>query len=68
MVHTAEALAEARPDAINEVRNVVEFLETTLLADSREWILNTECPRLADIEAVRLLHWISLIQGAPPQN
>jgi len=68
MMYTLEALAEARLEAINEVRNVIEFLERTLLADGRAWILNTKTPSLADIEAVWSLHWISLIPGALPQG
>jgi hypothetical protein len=35
MLYNAEALTAARPDAIIEVKNVVEFLETTFLADGR---------------------------------
>jgi glutathione S-transferase len=68
MLYTPEALAEARPDAISEVRNAFELLETTLLADGRAWILKTEAPSLADIEAVWPLHWISLIPGALPPD
>lgn len=65
---TAEALAAARPEAINEVKSVFEFLETTLLADGREWILGTEGPSLADIEAVWPLHWSTLIPRALPAD
>jgi hypothetical protein len=66
MEYSAEAAAEARPHAMNELKNAFEFLETTLLADGRQWILNTEAPSLADIEAVWPLHWISLVPGALP--
>jgi len=68
MEYTAEAAAEARPHAVNEVKNAFQFLETTLLADGRTWILNTETPSLADIEAVWPLHWISLVPGALPPD
>jgi hypothetical protein len=68
MTYTAESLAAARQQAINEVKSVVEFLETTLLSDGWEWILDTEAPSLADIEAVWPLHWISLIPGALPPD
>jgi len=68
MEYTAEAAAEARPHAIIEVKSAFEFLETTLLADGRMWILNTEVPSLADIEAVWPLHWILLVPGALPQD
>ncbi|KUJ24252.1 uncharacterized protein LY89DRAFT_776399 [Mollisia scopiformis] len=68
MVFTPEALTAARPNAINEVKNVVEFLETTLLADGRDWVLGTHGPSIADIEAVWLLHWISAVPGALPPD
>lgn len=42
-----------RPEALVEIRLAFETLETTLLADGREWILKTEGPRLADIEGTR---------------
>lgn len=39
-----------RPEAIAYFRNAFRFLETTLLADGRDWILKTDNPSLADIE------------------
>jgi glutathione S-transferase len=68
MTYTPEAMAAARPDAINDVRKFVELLETTLFSDGREWLMNTDSPSLADIEAVWPLHWISLIPGALPPD
>ena len=41
---------KARPEALVEIRSSFELLETTLLADGRDWILKTEGPSLADIE------------------
>jgi len=43
-----------RPEALVEMRSSFELLETTLLADGREWILKTEGPSLADIEGTSL--------------
>lgn len=54
----------ARPEALNDLRNVFDLLETTLLADGRDWILKTEAPSLADIEAVWPLHWLNGLPGA----
>jgi glutathione S-transferase len=68
VVLTPEAMAAGRPEAINEVRNAVDFLETTLLADGREWILQTEAPSLADIEALWPLYWIASVPGALPPD
>lgn len=45
-----EAIEKARPEHLNYIRNSFEFLETTLLADGRDWVLKTEKPSLADIE------------------
>ena len=43
-------ILKMRPEALADMRSMFEFLETTLLADGREWILKTEKPSLADIE------------------
>lgn len=47
-----EDITRMRPEAIAHIRNGFRFLETTLLADNREWILNTKTPSLADIEGM----------------
>ena len=41
-----------RPEALAHIRSAFDLLETTLLADGREWILKTEKPSLADIEGM----------------
>ena len=38
------------PEGLTHIRDGFEFLENGLLADGREWILNTANPSLADIE------------------
>ncbi|OIW31483.1 hypothetical protein CONLIGDRAFT_226515 [Coniochaeta ligniaria NRRL 30616] len=60
--------AALRPEAVNEIRLVMDLLETTLLADGREWILKTDKPSLADIEAVWPLHWLAGMPGALPAD
>ncbi|KAK2755197.1 glutathione s-transferase [Colletotrichum kahawae] len=65
---SAEAMERNKPDAVNEVRRNMEFLETTLLADGRDWVLKTDGPSLADIEAVWLVHWLTGIPGALPKE
>lgn len=57
-----------RPQALREIARVFEFLETTLLADGREWVLKTSQPSLADIEAVWPLHWLAGLPGALPKD
>ena len=47
-----------RPEAVGELRTAAAFLEGTLLSDGREWILGTDRPSLADIEAIWPFHWV----------
>lgn len=65
---TRETAAALRPEAVNEIRQVMDLLETTLLADGREWVLKTAKPSLADIEAVWPLHWLAGMPGALPAD
>lgn len=51
---STENIERMRPEALVEVRHAFELLETTLLADGREWILKTERPSLVDIEGMSL--------------
>ena len=43
-------VTKMRPEALAQMRDNFEFLETGLLADGREWVLKTAKPSLADIE------------------
>jgi glutathione S-transferase len=61
-----EEAAALRPEAVSEIKRVMELLESTLLADRRDWILKTDKPSLADIEAVWPLHWLTGMPGALP--
>ena len=45
-----DEIVQKRPEALADMREMFGLLETTLLADGREWILKTEKPSLADIE------------------
>ncbi|PNY28370.1 Uncharacterized protein TCAP_01702 [Tolypocladium capitatum] len=63
---SAEGLQRARPELLREFAGMFELLETTLLADGRDWVLKTEGPGLADIEAVWPVHWMVGIPGALP--
>lgn len=44
-----EDVAKMRAEALADMREMFNLLETTLLADGREWILKTEKPSLTDI-------------------
>ena len=39
----------SRPEALAHMREFFQLLESTILADGREWVLKTEKPSLADI-------------------
>ncbi|KAK0635602.1 hypothetical protein B0T17DRAFT_612444 [Bombardia bombarda] len=65
---TKELAAALRPEALAEIKAVAALLETTLLADGRDWLLKTSQPSLADIEAVWPLHWLSILPGALPAD
>lgn len=43
-------MEKMKPENLVEFKTAFEFLETTLLADGRQWLLKTEEPSLADIE------------------
>lgn len=47
---SAEAIDANRPEALAAMKNAFTFVETTLLADGRDWVLKTPSPSLADIE------------------
>jgi glutathione S-transferase len=63
-----ESMFGNKPEALNEVVNAMDFMETTLLADGRDWILKTEKPSLADIEAIWPFHWLTGMPGALPED
>jgi len=61
-----ESVEKNRPEALVEIKGAFEFLETTILADGRDWVLKTSGPSLADIEAVWPFHWLKGLKGALP--
>jgi hypothetical protein len=79
-----ENVDRGRPEALVDIKIAFEFLETTLLADGRDWILKTEKPTLADLEgtvpscffssilifrlAVWPFHWLHGLPGALPPD
>jgi len=63
-----EQIAANRPEALAAIRNGFEFLETTLLADGRQWMLKTDKPTLADIEAIWTFDWLNGLKGALPRE
>ncbi|KIW10333.1 hypothetical protein PV08_11295 [Exophiala spinifera] len=63
-----EQIAANRPEALAAIRNGFKFLETTILADGRQWVLKTDRPTLADIEAIWPFDWLNGLKGALPRE
>ncbi|KAL9006031.1 MAG: hypothetical protein Q9188_001209 [Gyalolechia gomerana] len=61
-------ISKTRPEALAHMREFFELLESTILADDRHWILNTEKPTLADIHAIWPFHWLSGMKDALPPS
>jgi len=63
-----DAIDAMRPEALVEIKNAFTFLEETLLADGRDWILKTQQPSLSDIEAVWPFHYLQGLKVALPPD
>jgi glutathione S-transferase len=55
---TAQGMQAGRPEGAQHLQQAFDLLETTFLADGRHWILNTQEPSLADIDAVWPFKWL----------
>ncbi|OAG04477.1 uncharacterized protein CC84DRAFT_1196647 [Paraphaeosphaeria sporulosa] len=60
---TAEAMEAGRPDGLQNIQQALALLETTFLADGREWVLGTNEPTVADIDAVWPFEWMIVDRG-----
>ncbi|TGO36249.1 hypothetical protein BHYA_0131g00270 [Botrytis hyacinthi] len=60
------SLEKGRPEALAAFKGAFEVLESGFLGDGRDWILGSEGPTLADIEAVWPFHWLTTLPGALP--
>ena len=63
-----EDMDAVRPEALADMRTAFENLEEGLLADGRDWVLGTQNPSLADIEAIWPFHWLTTMNGALPPH
>ncbi|ETI23372.1 hypothetical protein G647_05173 [Cladophialophora carrionii CBS 160.54] len=63
-----EQIEANRPEALASIRSAFNVLETTLLADGRDWVLKTDHPTLADIEAIWTFDWLNGLKGALPRE
>ena len=68
---TAEIMQAGRPEGLQNMRQAFELMENTFLADGRQWILGTERPTVADIDAVWPFEWLVVdrgMEGALPEE
>ncbi|KAJ4309965.1 hypothetical protein N0V94_008674 [Neodidymelliopsis sp. IMI 364377] len=68
---TAENMQAGRPEGLQNMRQAFELMESTFLADGRQWILGTARPTVADIDAVWPFEWLIVdrgMQGALPEE
>lgn len=68
---TAEGMEAGRPDGLQHLRQAFDMLETTFLADGREWILGTKGPSVADIDGVWPFEWLIVdksMRGSLPEE
>ncbi|KEF61195.1 uncharacterized protein A1O9_02760 [Exophiala aquamarina CBS 119918] len=63
-----EGIDANRPEALASIRSGFQFLESTLMADGRDWVLKTNGPTLADIEAIWTFDWLNGLKGALPRE
>lgn len=63
-----QEMGEMRPEAVVMIRDCFELVETTILADGREWVFGGKSPSLGDIEAVWPFHWLLDMKTAVPGN
>ena len=61
-----ESVQALRPEALVHIREAFDFLENGLLADGRQWIMNTDGPRLVDIDAIWPFYWLIDLKVALP--
>ncbi|KAF2131843.1 hypothetical protein P153DRAFT_429100 [Dothidotthia symphoricarpi CBS 119687] len=59
---TAELMKAGRPNGLQHIRQALDMLENTFLADDRKWILDTKEPSLADLDAIWPFAWLILDQ------
>ncbi|KAJ8109509.1 hypothetical protein OPT61_g7409 [Boeremia exigua] len=68
---TAEGMQAGRPEGLQNMRQAFDLIENSFLADGRRWILGTEKPTVADIDAVWPFEWLVVdrgMQGALPED
>ena len=68
---TAENMQAGRPEGLQNMQQAFEAMENTFLADGRQWILGSDGPTVADIDAVWPFEWLIVdrgMKGALPEE
>lgn len=68
---TAESMQAGRPEGLQNMREAFDLMENTFLADGRRWILGSEKPSVADIDAVWPFEWLIVdrsMEGSLPEE
>ena len=60
---TAQGMQAGRPEGLQNMRQAFDQVENTFLADNRQWILGSEEPTVADIDAVWPYEWLVVDRG-----
>lgn len=60
---TAENMQAGRPEGLQNMRQAFDLMENTFLADGRQWILGSEGPTVADIDAAWPFEWLIIDRG-----
>ncbi|KAL5596828.1 hypothetical protein BROUX41_006488 [Berkeleyomyces rouxiae] len=66
--YSPETIRQARPAALSEMHESMMLLETTILSDERDWVLGTDRPTVADIDAIWPFYWIMGVPDALPKT
>lgn len=68
---TMENMQAGRPEGLQNMRQAFELMEHTFLADDRQWVLGSEGPTVADIDAAWPFEWLIVdrgMKGALPEE
>jgi glutathione S-transferase len=60
---TVENMQAGRPEGLQNMQQAFDLLENTFLADGRHWILGSDGPSVADIDAVWPFEWLVVDRG-----
>jgi glutathione S-transferase len=60
--------AKKRTPAVDQMKGFYVFLEKTIFADGRQFVLGTDKPSLADIQSAWIFEWMMGLEGSYPED